>query len=268
MAVIIILLYTTTTINFFLNGPFLTAINSELDFYDILALVPSWGWTPNTDIGIGVAAVASTVVADCTMIWRCWMVWGRHWLVVLLPILCMVAGLAFKILEIINAYLTEIESVSYLVFYLSCILATTLWCTILIVFRIVTVIWVSNMPNNRLGDYCHVIEVLVESSALHSVTFIIYLALGVNNKPSSLYLDALAVFTTGIAPTLLVGRVAAGHARPDDSWEGGIVSSLHFEDLEADAGACSQANCMVDNDLEVQSNQVDESEEIGAEKNI
>ncbi len=32
----------------------------------------------------------------------------------------------------------------------------------------------------------------------------------------------------GIAPTLLVGRVAAGHARPDDSWQGSIMSSLHF----------------------------------------
>ncbi len=95
-----------------------------------------------------------------------------------------------------NAYLTEIEFVSYLVVYLSCILATTLWCTILIVFRIVTVIWVNNGPNSRLGDYCHVIEVLVESSALHSVTLIIYVALEVNKKISSVYLDAMAVFTT------------------------------------------------------------------------
>ncbi|KAK0467663.1 hypothetical protein IW261DRAFT_1426414 [Armillaria novae-zelandiae] len=32
----------------------------------------------------------------------------------------------------------------------------------------------------------------------------------------------------GIAPTLIVGRVAAGHTRPDESWEGSISSSLHF----------------------------------------
>ncbi len=34
-----------------------------------------------------------------------------------------------------------------------------------------------------------------------------------------------------IAPTLLVGRVAAGHARPDDSWQESstsTVSSLNF----------------------------------------
>ncbi len=35
----------------------------------------------------------------------------------------------------------------------------------------------------------------------------------------------------GIAPTLLVGRVAAGYARPDDSWQDSstsTVSSLNF----------------------------------------
>ncbi|KAK0207684.1 hypothetical protein IW262DRAFT_525448 [Armillaria fumosa] len=232
-----------------------------------MALYPSWGWSPSTDVGIGAAAVMSTVVADCTMIWRCWMVWGRRWLVVLFPILCPATGFGLKILEIMNAYLTGIESVSYLVSYLSCILAMTLWCTILIVFRIVTVIRAKNGAKSSLGDYRHVIEVLVESSALHSVTLMIYVALELNNYVvSSSYLDALAVFTTGIAPTLLVGRVAAGHARPDDSWQGSIISSLRFEaHPKAGDKTYSQANSMV---LEVQSNQIDEGEEVGAEKMI
>ncbi len=88
------------------------------------------------------------------------------------------------------------ESLSDLVFYLSCILATTLWCTILIVFRIVSVIWVNNGADSRLGEYRHLIEVLVESSALHSVALIIYVAMGVKENPSYVYLDVLAAFTT------------------------------------------------------------------------
>lgn len=32
----------------------------------------------------------------------------------------------------------------------------------------------------------------------------------------------------GIAPTLLVGRVATGHSRPEESWQGSVMSSLHF----------------------------------------
>ncbi|KAK0200630.1 hypothetical protein DFS33DRAFT_1278035 [Desarmillaria ectypa] len=43
------------------------------------------------------------------------------------------------------------------------------------------------------------------------------------------YFDVLAGIARGIAPTLLVKRVAAGHARPDDSWQGSVISgSLRF----------------------------------------
>ncbi|KAK0421853.1 hypothetical protein EV421DRAFT_606060 [Armillaria borealis] len=56
----------------------------------------------------------------------------------------------------------------------------------------------------------------------------------------------------GIAPTLLVGRVAASHARPDDSWQGSIVSSLHFGTLPG--GQNSQQGTMTtwNEDLEAQ----------------
>ncbi len=112
MVAVIVLLYITTTINFFLNGPFLT-VTTEVSFqdYPILALIPSWGGTTEANTGIGVTAVMSTVIADCTMvctipaanidvavvlcqlqIWRCWMVCGRDWLIVMFPILWLVSG--------------------------------------------------------------------------------------------------------------------------------------------------------------------------------
>ncbi len=74
----------------------------------------------------------------------------------------------------------------------------------------------------------------------------------------------------GIAPTLLAGRVAAGRARPDDSWQGSIISSLRFEaHPQVDAETCSQENSVVGNaDLEALSIQVDEPEETGAEEMI
>ncbi|PBK98877.1 hypothetical protein ARMGADRAFT_1073819 [Armillaria gallica] len=264
MVAVIVLLYITTTINFFLNGPFLT-VTTEVSFqdYSILALIPSWGGTTEANTGIGVTAVMSTVIADCTMIWRCWMVCGQDWLIVLFPILWLVSGFAAKILEVAKPNLFFGPT---LVFYPSCILATTLWCTILIIIRILTV---TRGANGRLGDYHHIIEVLVESSALYSVTLIIYIALEASNNTASEYFDTLAVFTTGIAPTLLAGRVAAGHARPDDSWEGSIISSLRFgAHPRADAETYSQVNSMINNDLEAQSIQVDEPEETGDENRI
>lgn len=40
--------------------------------------------------------------------------------------------------------------------------------------------------------------------------------------------DLVLITMQGIAPTLLVGRVASGHSRPDDTWKGSALSSLHF----------------------------------------
>ncbi len=40
--------------------------------------------------------------------------------------------------------------------------------------------------------------------------------------------DIILITMQGIAPTLLVGRVASGHSRPDDAWKGSVLSSLHF----------------------------------------
>ncbi|SJL17783.1 uncharacterized protein ARMOST_21345 [Armillaria ostoyae] len=270
MVAIIILLYIATTINVSLNWALLHSVGRDTYFIEnYLDLVQDLNLKNRIpDMGIGITAAMSTVVADSAMIWRCWLVWGRRWCVVLVPIICLVIGFVFKILEIIVAALTSKENVFFLVAYLSCILATTLWCTIFIVFRIVTVMRENNKADSRLGDYHHVIEVLVESSALHSVTLIIYVALEARNNPATSYFDTLAAITTGVAPTLLAGRVAAGSTRPNDSWEGRIiVSSLRFKARpQANVETCSQEGSM--GDLEAQSEQVDESEEISVEKRI
>ncbi|KAK0207685.1 hypothetical protein IW262DRAFT_525464 [Armillaria fumosa] len=169
MVAIIILLYFATTINFFLN--WLVTINSAT------LLLVTWPPPPIFYIEIGIAAAVSTVVADSAIIWRCCMVWGRRWLIVLFPIFCLITVFVFKILEVFTGAFSWVENVRFLVVYLSCILATTLWCAILIVLRIVTVIRAQNGTDNRLGDYRRVIEVLVESSAPHSVTLIVFVAL-------------------------------------------------------------------------------------------
>ncbi|KAK0224760.1 hypothetical protein EDD85DRAFT_727483, partial [Armillaria nabsnona] len=69
-----------------------------------------------------------------------------------------------------------------------------------------------------LNAYRHVIEVLVESSALYSISLILFVTFYVCHDVIFYYFVCLLVITRGIAPTLLAGRVAAGHARPDESW--------------------------------------------------
>ncbi|KAG7443259.1 uncharacterized protein BT62DRAFT_922045 [Guyanagaster necrorhizus] len=45
-------------------------------------------------IGSGITGTLHTILADSTMIWRCWIVWGQHWLVILPPVLFLLSAIA------------------------------------------------------------------------------------------------------------------------------------------------------------------------------
>ncbi|KAK0193276.1 hypothetical protein F5146DRAFT_375427 [Armillaria mellea] len=170
---------------------------------------------------MGVAGIVCTALADSALIWRCWMVWGRRWPVIVPPVLFLICTIVFNCIAIYKAYTSTSGYTFGFVLHSAFILATTLWCTLLIIYRIVAVV-------RRLRTYRHVIEVFVESSALYSLSLILYVAVFCYDTPASFYVDVVAGVARGIAPTLLVGRVAAGQARPDDSWQGSIMSSLQW----------------------------------------
>ncbi|PBK93489.1 hypothetical protein ARMGADRAFT_1030116 [Armillaria gallica] len=165
MVAVIILLYIVATINFVLNWLYIHSIFVEhgQSFWTryLAQCTPSFEST----VEMGVTGVICTILVDSTIIWCCWIVWEWQWLVVLLPNLLLISGSAF-------------------------ILATTLWCMLLIIYHIVTV--------------AH------RDITLH-------------------YFDCLVGIARGIALTLLIGHVVAGHAFPDNSWQGSVIlGSLRF----------------------------------------
>ncbi|KAK0224670.1 hypothetical protein EDD85DRAFT_891685, partial [Armillaria nabsnona] len=178
--------------------------------------------TPTVSWVICISAILSTILADGTLIWRCWTVWGRSWRVVLIPIIC--TTLAAISRGIVNYYdniedtplraLYMLKIVNWAVLYASLILATLLWCTIFIIYRILKVGGVTA----GMRAYHRVIELLVESAALYSAVLVILVVLEVRNELVGGYIEEVAAAVKGIVPTILVGRIAAGHARPDDSW--------------------------------------------------
>ncbi|KAK0185854.1 hypothetical protein F5146DRAFT_1143371 [Armillaria mellea] len=230
MVVVITLLYIVTIIDFALIWSNIFSvfvsygqnISTEFSFYSSPGV--------NAIISSGTVSAAGTVLADSTMIWRCWIVWGRQWVIIILPILFLLSSIAF---EIVGEYQDFTFSNSYtfnFVLYATFPLATTLWCTVLIVYRIITV---SRAGGKAMGGgvraYLRLIEVLVESSALYSICLLLYVGFYATDSWMGPYFDILAGSARGIAPTLLVGRVAAGHAQPDDSWQGSaVITSLRF----------------------------------------
>ncbi|KAK0209171.1 hypothetical protein DFS33DRAFT_1308054, partial [Desarmillaria ectypa] len=209
----------------------------------------------------GIFGVICTVLVDATMIWRCWLVWGRHWQVVLLPTLCLVAAIVLKIIVTCQQYAQVKSYYHYLVIYASLSLVTILWCTLLMIYRVLTVA----QALDGARAYRRFIEVLVESSALYAVTLILYVVFFARGSDTLYYLEGSQKYA-GIAPTLLVGRVAAGHARADDSWKGSVItSSLRFGQ-DKTGNSTDEYSMAADDDIEAQSgresdSRVDEQEE-------
>ncbi len=71
-------------------------------------------------------------------------------------------------------------------------LATTLLCTLLIIYRILSVGWATSGAGAGLRAYQHVIEVLVESSAFYSVCVVTFVACFASNNWGEGYADSIA----------------------------------------------------------------------------
>ncbi|KAG7447415.1 uncharacterized protein BT62DRAFT_919301 [Guyanagaster necrorhizus] len=169
------------------------------------------------------------------MIWCYWIVWGQHWLSILPLVLFLLSTTAFKIIFLYQDYM-KINYEEYII--------------MLIIYCIITVVQAGSQANG-IKAYYHIIEVFVESSALYSICLILNIAFSSHNSVLWGYFDLLGTITRGIALTLLVGHVAAGHAHPDDFWQRSVISgSLHFGTHSG--GQTSQQDSIISIDLESQ----------------
>ncbi|KAK0454008.1 uncharacterized protein EV420DRAFT_1645228 [Desarmillaria tabescens] len=256
MVVIIILLYALITINFTIKWSTICSafIKNGRSFFTIYLKLENGAQVAYWEMGI--TAFMSTILADLYMIWYCWMVWGRRWFVVLLPVLFLISTTVLKIIDIYCEYIGATSKI-FPTLYISFVLMMTLWCTLFIIHRILTVAGVRCGRDGRLRVYHHFIEVLVESSALYSISLILFLAFTIHDGWGVYYLDIIASIVKGIAPTLLVGRITSGHrARPDDSWQGTVVASTSIQSQSQNLNQTSsqedRPTSALDHDLEAQ----------------
>ncbi|KAK0496166.1 hypothetical protein EDD18DRAFT_1353830 [Armillaria luteobubalina] len=257
MVVIIIFLYCMITISFatdwqLVHSAFIDNGQTFWEVYTRLSITAQAAYLEG-----GITSSMSTIVADLLIIWWCWMVWGRRWLAVLLPTLLLIAAIVLRIIQVYREYFNTTLKIFSLL-YVCFILATTLWCTLLIIYRILIVAGVRRRANGRLKVFQHFLEVLVESSTFYSISLIVYLALFIHGDFGSFYFDVIAGIVKGIAPTLLVGRTTAGRrARPDDSQQGSVIASASIRSREQEHSRTSSqddrpARLVIDPDLEAQ----------------
>ncbi|PBK94907.1 hypothetical protein ARMGADRAFT_1029252 [Armillaria gallica] len=209
LVVVIILLYDLTTINFAANWSYVHSVFIEngKSFWAVNLKLNSP--TQSAILVEAIAATMSTIITDLYIIWCCWMVWGQHWLVVLLPILSLIAASVLRILTIYKNY-----------------------------------------------DYGNNWASIIFQSLFPAFILATTLCFGLA------YLDVIAGIARGIAPTLLIGRVAAGHTCPNDDTSENTVSSLHFQTASSEVGTTSYQESIINStvheiDIEAQQEQSD-----------
>ncbi|KAG6895818.1 hypothetical protein C0992_012289 [Termitomyces sp. T32_za158] len=192
--------------------------------------------------GITSVSDANAVLADGVIIWRTWIVWGRSWKVAVVPTICTLLTTAFSIIAIFETVTSTTfgaVGVDYATALYTTSLITTAYCTGAIVYRVVLVGKHSH-AGFRLRSYRGVIEIVVESSALYFLATLFALIAYVHSGPASEYASAFWTAITGIAPTLVIARVAAGEARPNETWNeprgGPVLSFLRFNNKNKSYG--------------------------------
>ncbi len=78
--------------------------------------------------------------------------------------------------------------------YLAFILATTLWCTFMIIFRILSVGRASTGSGRAFRVYRHVIEILVKSSTLYAISLLLDIVLVACHNGANYYMEIMAGF--------------------------------------------------------------------------
>ncbi|KAI0292631.1 hypothetical protein B0F90DRAFT_1920266 [Multifurca ochricompacta] len=189
----------------------------------------------NPLLGADLLISLADLIGDAILIYRCWLIWGKNYFVIIIPSLCAVAGFAclaesLHLLLGINPTapvapnsLVPLATAGY-----SLPLATNVLVTLLIISRIWYLSPVSN-PNLRgipppSRTARHVIDIVVESGALYLVTQAIFVGLFAAKHPAQAIIAVIAVQIYGIVPTLIILRVARGIPQVTTLKTGGILT--------------------------------------------
>lgn len=159
------------------------------------------------------------LVGDLVLVYRCWMLWGKNYYVVILPLLSAFAGFAC-IMEVLHlvivmdptapvppAAIVPLGLAGYIL-----PLATNVIVTTLIVYRI----WISSRIVKESpvviaqGASYRAMMLIIESGALYLFIQFVFVVLFAIQHPAQGIVAVIAAQIYGIAPTLIIIRVSLG----------------------------------------------------------
>ncbi|KAH0833224.1 hypothetical protein J3R83DRAFT_12284 [Lanmaoa asiatica] len=175
------------------------------------------------------------LLGDLVLIYRCWMVWGKNYYVVILPLLTSVSGFAciIAVLDLLlatnpsspapPAALVPLGLAGY-----TLPLCTNVIVTSLIVYRIWSTSRTVHDSPFHIGEGAtrRAMMLLIESGALYLLFQFVFVVLFAVSNPAEAILAVMAVQIYGIAPTLIIIRVGLGISSEQTS---GAVTSTRIK---------------------------------------
>jgi len=170
MLITTILIFSLSTTNLFVQLP--------LQFY---AMKDSNTWIKGGEAIYGLTLTAPILIVDAVLIYRCWAVYGHSWRIVCLPIIFWLGSFAFAVLIICESHLLALEKkedsttikrhfVKYIddvIGLATTIIATNLFSTCAIIYRILSV---ANASGNRPRRLHNIARIIAESGILYTST--------------------------------------------------------------------------------------------------
>ncbi|KAK0210000.1 hypothetical protein DFS33DRAFT_1289784 [Desarmillaria ectypa] len=238
MGVVIVVMYLIATLHLalrwcYVRGAFISHGQTDETAFDYLFDAPKWM------LASSVTFVMNTTIADFVVVWRCWNVWGRRWIVAAIPSLCNVVGIVFAGFSLYQQATTpppgsawSAAQIDWLLPYFCISVTVTVGCTTLIVFKI----WNAHRETDRLTQlkshraykFSRVICTLVESAAMYAISMTVTLAFYKQGGLSANFPICITSTITGLAPTLIVARVTCGGTKPLTTYQEPPRSILEF----------------------------------------
>ncbi|PPQ88043.1 hypothetical protein CVT25_000870 [Psilocybe cyanescens] len=204
---------------YYINWTIVTNGNTrESIFWGTVGYGLEWIWVLNDFLQNSLL-----IISDGLLIWRCYHVWGQSFWAILVPLILFAAELGLNVvatvLDIKFCLITSDANTSLYNNTTSALtfvsLGTTVTATFIIGYRIHSVSQRRDPSSRRLFN--HIATIIIESAAAYSIVLlldaIIYgvpslIVLGSPLSQAECYVGAILTVVSGMAPTILVARIA------------------------------------------------------------
>ncbi|THU89938.1 hypothetical protein K435DRAFT_781429 [Dendrothele bispora CBS 962.96] len=180
-------------------------------------------WLSNGTVWFNVVGSAfdmfGNFLGDALLIYRCAIIWGKRWYVIFLPVLMFLASTALAILSVVESALPgssffQTHVINFAVPWISLTCTLNAIVTVLIAGRILYARKQIRevMPEIDADVYTGIVAILIESALPFTLVGIVFAIVLSKEQPVQLFFADLWGSYVGLAPQLIILRVAMGRA--------------------------------------------------------